>query len=708
MGFFHNFSVSYGVPNRCASVFQQLSVVKTLNGTNFDDWQESLNMYLTISKDDLALREPRPANLTDRSSAADKRHYRLWHESNRVCLTVLKYTIDKTIRQSIPEKDTAIDYLKAISVKFKKFDKSQKAYYLSLLDNTLYDGASGVREQMMKLVNYFNKLKSFKVDLGESYLVYKVLQSLAAEYGVLRTTYNSQEAEWSIDQMMSIVTQEEESLKKAKSCTHSVNNITEGSSRKGGHDKYKGKKHQNKRSFGPKKDNKKDKGKMKKSFKGNCFYCKRSGHNISECFKLKNKREKEVIPLDIAPLALVCLESNNFETSLDSWWLDSGAIVHLTNSLQGLKNRRSPSEREKTILGVQGSSAEVECVGTVILNLYSGHELILYDVVYVPSSRRSLVSTSVLDKQDIPYGKEVLILLLDINAREFIRTPLCYGTVVWVIFLEIDWKGRARSKRVSRSESILDLIHTDISGPISPATLGNYKYFITSIDDYSRWIDLLHEKSDSLDAFKAFKAAVELKSGKVIKCVRSDRGGEFYGRYTEIGRNPGPFALFLQEHGSRGCRFYCPNYSTRVIESDRLFYCENDSDSGSNIPRVINLHNEDTLFPLSSQTSSSVAHVPVLDGENRDDILVENPIDPVVVPPIVDLRRSQRNRKGAIPDDYIVYLQEFENSSRTKHFDVKFLFVREKIAESQTCLVHIPGEHMLADPLTKDVETSLH
>jgi len=31
--------------------------------------------------------------------------------------------------------------------------------------------------------------------------------------------------------------------------------------------------------------------------------------------------------------------------------------------------------------------------------------------------------------------------------------------------------------------------------------------------------------------------------------VRSDRGGEYYGRYTSDGQAPGPFAKFLQEHG---------------------------------------------------------------------------------------------------------------------------------------------------------------
>lgn len=38
-------------------------------------------------------------------------------------------------------------------------------------------------------------------------------------------------------------------------------------------------------------------------------------------------------------------------------------------------------------------------------------------------------------------------------------------------------------------------------------------------------------KNQSLDVFKSFKAEVELQLNKRIKNVRSDRGGEYYGRY---------------------------------------------------------------------------------------------------------------------------------------------------------------------------------
>ena len=63
------------------------------------------------------------------------------------------------------------------------------------------------------------------------------------------------------------------------------------------------------------------------------------------------------------------------------------------------------------------------------------------------------------------------------------------------------------------------------------------------------YLYILHKKNEALDAFKVFKAEVEKQCGKQIKIVRSNRGGEYYGRYLEDGQSPGPFAKFLQEQG---------------------------------------------------------------------------------------------------------------------------------------------------------------
>ena len=80
-----------------------------------------------------------------------------------------------------------------------------------------------------------------------------------------------------------------------------------------------------------------------------------------------------------------------------------------------------------------------------------------------------------------------------------------------------------------RASKPLELVYIDICGPISPSTLGGSRYFLLIVDDFSRlmWVSMLKSKSDALTEFKRFKALAEAEQDTHIKCLRSDRGGEF-------------------------------------------------------------------------------------------------------------------------------------------------------------------------------------
>jgi len=83
----------------------------------------------------------------------------------------------------------------------------------------------------------------------------------------------------------------------------------------------------------------------------------------------------------------------------------------------------------------------------------------------------------------------------------------------------------------SRSEGVLQLIHLDLCGPMSSASLTGYEYYVTFIDDFSRktWIYFLRSKRSEkvLLRFQEFKALVENQTGKKIKVLQSDNGGEY-------------------------------------------------------------------------------------------------------------------------------------------------------------------------------------
>ncbi|RDX64091.1 hypothetical protein CR513_57388, partial [Mucuna pruriens] len=95
--------------------------------------------------------------------------------------------------------------------------------------------------------------------------------------------------------------------------------------------------------------------------------------------------------------------------------------------------------------------------------------------------------------------------------------------------LRVLQKGLLNERKLGakRAKNVLELIHTDIYGPFLTASWNGQQYFITFIDDYSRYdyLYLIHEKSQSLDVFKPFKAEVELQLGKKIKAIKSDHGG---------------------------------------------------------------------------------------------------------------------------------------------------------------------------------------
>ena len=66
-------------------------------------------------------------------------------------------------------------------------------------------------------------------------------------------------------------------------------------------------------------------------------------------------------------------------------------------------------------------------------------------------------------------------------------------------------------------------------GPSPTTSYGGSSYFVSFIDDFSRkvWVYILKKKSDVFTVFKQFRALVENITGRTIKCLRTDNGGEF-------------------------------------------------------------------------------------------------------------------------------------------------------------------------------------
>ena len=102
----------------------------------------------------------------------------------------------------------------------------------------------------------------------------------------------------------------------------------------------------------------------------------------------------------------------------------------------------------------------------------------------------------------------------------------------------------------------LEIIHTDLCGPIQVESLGGSRYILMFTDDYSRYtvVYCLKSKDQTLPKFIENVSLMEKQTGlgeRQVKVVRSDNGGE----YTSSG-----FASYCAEKGivHQFTNPYCP------------------------------------------------------------------------------------------------------------------------------------------------------
>ena len=143
--------------------------------------------------------------------------------------------------------------------------------------------------------------------------------------------------------------------------------------------------HVNLTNFGKKrKDQAKIKGKIpiqssiKKELK--CFFCKKKGHMKKDCSKFKIWLDKKG-----TLFSFVCYESNMVSVNHNTWWIDFGSTIHVSNTLQGMQNLRKPVGSEQCIYLGSKMSSRVEAIVTYIHVLTSGFILELEKTFYVPS-----------------------------------------------------------------------------------------------------------------------------------------------------------------------------------------------------------------------------------------------------------------------------------------------------------------------------------
>ena len=291
------------------------------------------------------------------------------------------------------------------------------------------------------------------------------------------------------------------------------------------------------------------------------------------------------------------------------WLIDSGASSHMTNNQEILSQFKAMKVPENVVLADDCTvKAQGSGIGymKMMFDKTSARKAVLYNVLYVPDLKCNLFSIraavangnvvkfggdkcwlrdangvlrgmgTLLDKmyqlncESLRNNQRALVVvnneadlwhqrlghLHEKGLQKCIDKGYLNGSTVTKInrlsFCEGCVAGKFDRKPFVavgeiRSRRKLELVHSDVCGPMQTASIGGAKYFVTFIDDYTRCCSVffLRHKSEVFDKFKEFEALTSggedekilvLKTGKSfmkykseerIRALRTDNGGEY-------------------------------------------------------------------------------------------------------------------------------------------------------------------------------------
>jgi hypothetical protein len=238
-------------------------------------------------------------------------------------IKIMKGAITEGILGAIPDSIDAKKYMASIEEKYRGNDKQYSLAIMHKLINTKHHISKSVCEHIMYLCDLGAKLNTLNMGFDDPFMVHLALVSLPDEYGNLVSSYNNMKEKLTIDELISHVVLEKERLKKSNK--DHINNV--GNKRKfhGKGDNNNVKKNKPQSTY-----SKYEKGESSHSAQSKkdgeiCHFCGDDTHYKNDCAKWLARKGEDYITFVDKSLYVNFL--------LNTWWIDSGATVHVYNSL---------------------------------------------------------------------------------------------------------------------------------------------------------------------------------------------------------------------------------------------------------------------------------------------------------------------------------------------------------------------------------------
>lgn len=564
------------------------SKMVSLNGMNYHSWKGKMQDLLFVKSMHL------PVFGSGKPESKSDEEWKFEHQ--QVC-GFIRMWVDDNVRNLVANETDAKKLWVALESMYASKTGNNKLYLLKQLINLKYVEGTPISNHVNEFQGLLDQLSNVGVTFEDEILGLWLLNTLPDSWETFRVSHTNSAPDnvMSFDYAKSGILNEEIRKRTQGTSSHTEVLFTE----QRGRQQHKGQGNRGKsrsKSRGKYKNIECYYCKKPGHVKKDCYKLKNKNGAVSS--KSENSEEStsgRVATATSADLVVVYDDCDvNLISSDSSWVGDSGAAVHVTSRREFFSTYIA-GDFGHLRMG-NNDLTKVVGIGNIHLKMDNGSTVLLRDVKHAPSVRLNLISIGKLDddgygnnfvdgKWKISKGSLVLakgtklkenlyllqasILVDSVNVVKKQCSPELWhkrlshisakGLDVLVkknilqgakssIFDKCSHCLEGKQTRVSfktnpphRQPNVLDLVHSDVCGPLKVKTLGGASYFVTFIDDHSRklWVYALKTKDQVLEKFKEFQALVERQTGRKLKCIRTDNGGEYRGPFEEYCRQQG-------------------------------------------------------------------------------------------------------------------------------------------------------------------------
>lgn len=571
-----------------ASSFVSNYRIEPLRKDNYDTWVVQAQAILIKNGlwSNVTGEKEKPAE----SSAADIKAK--WMQEDLSARSDLFLIISPSELKQVRNCATSKDVWATLKTIYQSDGPARKATLLKRLVLHKMKDTDDVREHLNTFMDAVDKLNDMSIEINPDLLSIMMLYSLSPTFENFRVAIETRDTLPKPQDLKVKILEEAEARK---------NDISSQE------DAFYGTKFKNQTGKTHFKNKNKQNIKTNNSQKPRCMFCNKDGHTIDNCwFKNKNKNcankknEKtfvteechSILPgspkpptwfcLDSGSTSHMCSDQNKFSdmSKVDNGFLQLASTQH-TTSIDGKGLVKIDFDKNNTVnlpntLFVPNLSANLLSVGKITDSGYNvtftkdkadiidaeGNTIFqatrtngLYYLKIPDKNTDSEKCLSHVNSNSSFKIEEWHRKLGHINEHD-LKTALKNQKMIGLQFnpseslndCEICIRGKMSSlpfktNPEQKSLELLQIVHSDVVGPMRTESHGGCRYFVTFIDEYSRYtkIYFLKQKNEVLNHFKEFKCEVEKFTGKHIKFLQSDNGVAEY--------KSKEFSKYLVHHG---------------------------------------------------------------------------------------------------------------------------------------------------------------